>query len=108
MHTEMLGKNQKTILRFFKDSKDGKDVATIKELAIYLFCLWDGTQPTKEQINEVHRIVRSLKKKGLVKTWFVKRIGSRKTDFKWKWHPNYYKLVALRDYKGPYDVVYEE
>lgn len=95
-----LGQNQKNLLYSFTDTVEGKPVRTIKELAKYLFCQWDEKLPTKEQINEVHRIVRSLKKRDLVKTWFAKP-GYQKIDF--KYHPGYYKTVALRSYKGsPY------
>ena len=84
---------------FFKDKYDGKPKATIKELAFYVNCLKDGTEPTKEQINDVHRIVRNLQKRGLVKTWYITP-GTRRADY--KWNPTKIKMVALYNYNGSY------
>jgi len=101
-----LGKMQKWILSYFdKKNLDGQPFASIKDLTKYHFFLKGETIPTKEQINEVHRIVRTLKKRSLVKTWYAKS-GCKIIDFKYR--PGYHKMIALSNYKGPFYIDEEE
>lgn len=103
MDNKGLGLKQQAILGYFDEIMQecgNKPIATIKELAVWLNSLDKiKTPPTDEQINDVHRIVRNLQKRGLVKTWFITP-GSRRVDYKWQ--PTKIKMVALRDYNGPY------
>lgn len=91
---EWLGQWEKYLLNFFEDEVEGGKVATIKQLAKYLYCT---EEPTKTNIREVHRIVDSLEKKGKVETKFINP-GKRRIDFKYQ--PPNYKIVWKKGYKG--------
>jgi len=101
MDDKQLGLKQRVLLNFFTDEVDGKPTASIQELAVFVNCIRNGRQPTRKEINDIHRIVRNLKKRGLVRTWYVTP-DKRRIDFKWQ--PPRITMVALSSYNGPLDV----